>query len=326
MRIQQERQLNPVSDEVLALLAVVRPILSGLLYSLKSDVAKQAGGRENLSLEILSRLYAAGDGDVGICFEYAVHDALVRKDPMVADRMETALKLCKVPGADARSILFGAEKSGALQLIDTAHEALTEDSQLLYGTAGRPVKLKKQIATLAAAFKHPRTRLALPYSISGLWKADLFVGRDTDKWVATTIKTNPSALQGDKGLRIGIVPTRQGSKDKVRIDDTKNLVICPLLYDANFMELFYAGWGIVQQVFSARGDLPKEPDLPIPAHRQVARELASRKRFPVKDVINALRPISQPGLLETQDKTVDLENLKGEAQTDMVLAPISRTL
>jgi hypothetical protein len=38
MQIRQERQLNAVADEVLALTAVVRPILMGVLYALKDDV------------------------------------------------------------------------------------------------------------------------------------------------------------------------------------------------------------------------------------------------------------------------------------------------
>ena len=46
MQIRQERQLNPVSDEVLALTAVVRPILMGVLYALKEDIVREAGGRE----------------------------------------------------------------------------------------------------------------------------------------------------------------------------------------------------------------------------------------------------------------------------------------
>jgi hypothetical protein len=47
MQIRQERQLNAVADEVLALTAVVRPILMGVLYALKDDVVQQAGGRDN---------------------------------------------------------------------------------------------------------------------------------------------------------------------------------------------------------------------------------------------------------------------------------------
>jgi len=51
MRIQQERQLHPVADEVLALTAVVRPILTGVLYALKADVVAEAGGYEGVKLK-----------------------------------------------------------------------------------------------------------------------------------------------------------------------------------------------------------------------------------------------------------------------------------
>ena len=73
MHVREQKQLNPVQDEVLALTAVVRPILAGTLYALKADIVQEAGGYENLKLKMLPRLYRAGDGDCGICFEYAVH-------------------------------------------------------------------------------------------------------------------------------------------------------------------------------------------------------------------------------------------------------------
>jgi hypothetical protein len=69
MRIQKQKQLNPISDEVLALTAVVRPILSGTLYALRSDVVSEVGGYDNVKLMMLPRLYRRGDGDCGICFE-----------------------------------------------------------------------------------------------------------------------------------------------------------------------------------------------------------------------------------------------------------------
>jgi hypothetical protein len=168
MQIRQERQLNGVADEVLALTAVVRPILMGVLYALKEEVAQRAGGRENLTLGLLARLYRAGDGDCGICFEYAVHEAMNRRDPRVVERINDAIKLCRINGDDPRSILFGLEKSGSLQLIDSAAEMLTEDSRVLAGTVGQPRKLLKHINTLAGAFRNARTRLALPSSIRGL--------------------------------------------------------------------------------------------------------------------------------------------------------------
>ena len=332
MRIQQEKQLNPVSDEVLALVAVVRPILTGTLYALKHDIVAEVGKHADIALKLLARLYKPGDGDCGICFEYAVHEALHTHDDRVVERVADAIKLCRVTGNDTTSILFGAEKNGALRLIDTARAALTDDSTLLYGTAGRPAKLKRHLQSIALAAKRssPSANLWLPYSISGLWKADLFLGcTDSDRWVGTTVKNNPLALEGAKGLRIGIVPTKQGRSDKVRKDETKNLVICPLAHDGDFMQTFYEGWQIVQAFIASDAQVPREVALPRPAHREVARMLEDRRDFPVLDVIDALRIFAQPELLETADKEVGMEainNSREETITDTIVAPIARTI
>src|SRR5690242_21873369 len=100
---------------------------------------------------MLGRLRRPGDGDCGICFEYAVHDAMDRDDPAVVERVSAALDICRVPGSTYGSILFGAEKTGSQQLIDTASERLTEESSLLSGSRGRPVKLLNHLNSIAAA-------------------------------------------------------------------------------------------------------------------------------------------------------------------------------
>jgi hypothetical protein len=326
MRIREERQLNAVGDEVLALTAVVRPILTGILYALKADVVAEVGGYENVKLKMLPRLYRAGDGDCGICFEYAVHEAMNRGDGRVLERIKDAAELCNLPGSDLKSILFGLEKSGSQQLIDTAKEILTDDSRVRAGTKGQPAKLRRHLAAISGAFKNRQTRLALPYSIRGLWKADLFVGfSDSDRWVATTVKINPNQLAGAAGLRIGIVPSRQGTSDKVRHDETKNLVICPLHHDADFMQAFYEAWRIVQAFIAADADIPKEVSLPRPVDREVSRVLAERREFPVLEVVEAIEIFGQPELLETTEKSVGAETLKGATQTDLVVAPLSNS-
>jgi len=134
MEIRNEKQLNPVADEVSAITAVVCPILSGILLSLKADVVAEVGGREQVKLKMLPRLRRPGDGDTGICFEYAAHDAVRRQEPPVVERVYDALAHCNVPGQEVASILFGAEKQGSQQLIDTAGASLTEDSRLLSAT------------------------------------------------------------------------------------------------------------------------------------------------------------------------------------------------
>jgi hypothetical protein len=313
-----------VADEVSALTAVVRPILEGTLYALKGDVVKEVGGHANVKLSMLARLYRPGDGDCGLCFEWAVHDGMNRRDPLLVDRIADALKRhCSIPGRESASILFGAEKTGALNLIDTARDRLTDDSRVLVGDVGQPPKLKKYINTLAAAFRRPAVRLGLPYSISGLWKADLFVGHtDADRWIGTSVKINARDLEPARGLRLGIVPSRAGQSDRITRDESKNMVICPVPHDGSFMEVFYQGWQIVQQFIAADAKMPKEVALPRPADRQVARYLEDRRDFPVLDVVEALLPLSQPELLETKTRDVGVVASRSEeTRVNAIIAP-----
>lgn len=328
LQLRLENQQNPVADEVEALIAVVRPILEGTLYSLKQDVVKELGAYQQLKLKMLARLYKRGDGDCGICFEYAVHDALRRGEGSVSERVEDALTRCNIPGSKLASILFGAEKGGKIDLIETAKELLTPDSRLRYGSKGQPAKLMKHIDAAAAAFRKPSARKALPYSISGLWKADLFVGHtDEDRWVGTTVKINRTALESARGLRIGIVPAHQGRSDRVVKDVQKNLVICPLPYDGAFMELFYRGWIVVQQFIDADAQLPKEVYLPGSADRFVAQCLAERREFPVVDVIEALNPLAQPELLETTTRSAEVfERRSGAPDIGAAITPLAKLI
>lgn len=325
MRVRQQRQTSPVSDEVLALTSIVRPILAGVLHSLKAQVIADAGGIENIKLRMLPRLRREGDGDCGICFEYAVHEAIAQRDPRVLERVQDATRLCNLDGAEPHSILFGLEKSGAQQLIGTAKQVLTDESRVLSGVPGQPAKLRRYLNQLAAAFRRPETRLALPHSINGLWKADLFFGfTDIDRWVGTSVKINSNALEEAAGLRIGVVPVRQGGTDRVRKHESKNLVICPLHHDGDFMQAFYEAWRIVQAFLVEDAQVPREAALPRPVDREVARILAERRDFPVLDVLEAIKPFGQPELLHTDEAETDLFTLAGEARTDVIVAPISR--
>lgn len=326
--VRSETQQNAVASEVAALIAVVRPILEGLLHSLKQDVTNEIGGLAGMKLKMLPRAYRAGDGDCGICFEYAVHDAITRQDADVLQRIEDALKQCRVPGTEYQSILFGAEKKGASQLIATAGNLLTDDSRLLTGKRSQPPKLKGYLNTLAAAFRRPTTRLSLPTSINGLWKADLFLGtQDGDRYVGTTVKINHSQLEAANGLRVGIVPASQGGSDRIRKDEKRNLIVCPLPYDQSFMEIFFSAWGIVQQFIHADAEMPKDVSLPIPAHRQVCRELVSRRDFPILDVIDALQPLAQPELLTTEKSEQSQTVLgSGGVLLDGLISPLPRRI
>lgn len=326
INISQYIQQSIVASEVEALVSVVSPILKGTLLSLNRGVVEEMGGLENIKLSMLARLYRPGDGDCGICFEYAIHDAIINNEPSVLERIDSALtSFCKINNGDPTSILFGAEKSGAIQLIESVTEHLTDESVLLTGDRGQPIKLKKHINGVLGAFRKKEEREKLPQSINGLWKADLFVGRTLpDKWVGTTVKINPMHLEAAKGLRLAIVPSKQGKGDKIFKNELKNLIICPIPYDQAFMEIFYQGWMIVKQFLNADSKLPKEALLPRGADRQVCRFLEERRQYPVVDVIEALEAIAQKGLLAIENKDVNMTIEKAETvHIKSIFAPIS---
>lgn len=324
INIQVEQQQGHVADEVSALIAVIRPILQGLLFAIKNDVVNETGGIHNLKLFMLPRVYRPGSGDCGICFEYAVHDAIQRKDPMIIERVHDSLtRFCRVPGNDTASILFGAEKTGALQIIGNASYLLTDDSRILTGAQAQPPKLKQYIQDLTYAFYRQTYRDQLPSSISGLWKADLFLGnRDSDRWVGTTVKINKSQLEGAQGLRIGIVPSISGKGDQIVFDSIRNLVVCPLPYDGSFMEIFYSAWQIIQSFIHSDAKVPKPEYLPVGAHRIVAQRLEERRELTVLEAIDSLTPIAQPGLLITNSRQVSIDSSSSQKESiKNVIAP-----
>jgi hypothetical protein len=236
--------------------------------------------------------------------------------------------------------LARAENARQVQVIQARAEKeaaqLHADAIAIIGKAAQEYpeyRTQEFIGAFAEALREGKIQqlmYVLPWSISGLWKADLFVGyTDTDRWVATTVKINPAQLEGAQGLRIGIVPARGGGDDLIRRDDTRNLVICPLPHDQSFMEVFYQGWGVVRQFIAADAIVPKEVNLPRQADRQVARYLQERREFAVLEVIDALQPLSQPELLQTEQQNPTLVSRREsnpEIETGAVVAPIARTI
>lgn len=256
-----------------------------------------------------------------------VHNAIIDKNDEILSRIDHALNnFCKIKQGEPTSILFGAEKNGTLQLIDSVMEHLTDNSYLLPGTKGKPIKLKRHIQGVVNAFRKKSEREKLPNSINGLWKADLFVGKTApDKWVGTTVKINPSQLEAANGLRLAIVPTKQGKSDRIYKHETKNLIVCPVPYDQSFMEIFYEGWGIVREFIKAHAEMPKEINLSNSLDRLVCKELVSRANFPILDVIEVLKGMGQPHLLniETGEAKLDITTTISDTKLNKLVAPIS---
>jgi hypothetical protein len=112
LEIREGRQSNPVADEVGALVAVTRPVIAGVLQSISEEVVNTIGERGRLPLRMLGRLRKRGDGDCGIAFEYAVHDAVISAEPVVVEGVADALNKCRIVRGNPASIRFAIENRG----------------------------------------------------------------------------------------------------------------------------------------------------------------------------------------------------------------------
>ncbi|WP_426735984.1 hypothetical protein [Myxococcus faecalis] len=317
---------------------MVIPVLEATLHSLARDRIARLGGLERISLRDLAREFREGSGDAGICFEYSVHQAIANQNSLIWPLASEVLEdFCSISqGAD--SILFGPEKDGVIPILENVENALTDESRVYVGNRGQPPKLKRYIPKIIKAFRRKDEKNKLPRSISGLWKADLFMGNaQSERWVGTTVKINASDLKGAQGLRIGIYP-KQNARDSPRMDGDLNLVRLPLPYDSAFMEVFYKSFFLVRAFLNADAEVPKPVDLPDSEDRLITSELQARRDFPLVEVLHVLKRMAQPDLLETGAVeqvavTAQLSEAKGLqtefseiTQSDYVsLTPMSRT-
>lgn len=299
MKILSSVQTAEISDPVRSKIAMVIPVLEATLHSLPLDRTARLGGVEKISLHDLAREFRDGSGDAGICFEYAVHDAIANGNQLIQPLASEVLEdLCRIR-AEAESLLFGPEKDGRIPIHESVDNALTEDAVVYVGNAGRPPKLKRYIPKIISAFRRNEARNKLPRSISGLWKADLFLGNSyAEQWVGTTVKINADALEGARGLRIGIYP-QKNKQDRPRKDDGLNLIRLPLPYDGAFMELYYKSFFLTRAFIKADAKIPSPIALPDSEDRFVTSELEKRRDYPLVEVLEVLRGMAQPDLVET---------------------------
>lgn len=301
MRFLLSEQLNETSDPVRSKFAMAVPVIEATLFALNTARVARLGGLTKWTLADLAREYREGSGDAGICFEYAVHDAIARHDPLIWPLASEVLdRFCGISNG-SESLLFGPEKDGRIPVLESVENALTDDSQLFVGNRGRPPKLKRHLATIVEAFRKPDDRHGLPRSMRGIWKADLFLGNHAvDNWVGTTVKINRLMLEGAPGLRIGVYP-KAHARDDPRKDDALNLVRLPLPYDNDFMELFYKAFNLVRAFLDADAQVPPEVRLPDSEDRYICSELQARRLFPILEVVDAIREMSQRDLLKSED-------------------------
>ena len=328
MRIDQQVQQNPVADETAALTAMTRPILVAIAQSVARERLDSIGlTYSTIPLLNLKGLWEVGDGDLGNAFEFVVHHAVINGDPVVAERIVDALKLCRINAEDPGSIFFAVEKRKAKQLIDTRLDLITPDSVSMSGRAGRPMKLMPYMNQLAAAFYRETAALNLPQSAKGLWKADLFLGSlNEDRWVGTSVKSNPRdiTVRSMAGLRIAILPSSFSPTDAVRIDEQRQIVMCPLPYDGSFVASFYQAWHLMQTLVAYNFGVVPDHLLTTAPERHIAELYKQHREHTIEQVLEATSYLAQPHLLDETTQTAISLAFQSDvtSETSGIVAPV----
>jgi len=300
VQLQIDFQIGPVADETRSKFAICSAIIKGFLFSLKRERVNRLGGYEKVTLwDIARETRTESDGDCGVCLEYALHDSIAQRNQQIWPIVSQVLNdHCKIKDG-AHSILFGAEKSGYINYINSNAHYINPQTRILHGTPGKPVYLERYMDVITKSVSSAPSREKLPQSIKGLWRADLFVGSpNTNQWVGTTLKINRDALVGDVGLRIGMYPEKRRG-EAVEYNDKLNLIMCPLPYDGHFMESYYKSYNILRAIIHSDCNMPSAVFLPDSGDRYIASELIARKNFPAIDISEALFVMGQPGLINS---------------------------
>jgi hypothetical protein len=111
VKVLQSIQLERVADPVRSKFAMVVPVLEATLYSVQMDRIARLGGYEEWTLADLAREYREGHGDAGICFEFAIHEAIASNNPFIAPLAGEVLNdFCSIRG-EADSIILDPRRT-----------------------------------------------------------------------------------------------------------------------------------------------------------------------------------------------------------------------
>ncbi len=208
-------QKQPVDERGRAMYAIARSIIRAQLDQLtQEDLEDLDRDRVDVTLRQLAKL-ARLDRDKGMRgdgFEWAVHEAVLGKEPTVVEPVsEAMLKASKKFAAMTAptSLLFGYERAKYLGFLDAIVENADAEAVLLPDGQGRPFYFDGPWMKLAAKGKSSEPNLRP--RIRRVWKTDLFLSDEVrHRHVAATIKSSWRLLEDGPGLRLGIVPRGEG--------------------------------------------------------------------------------------------------------------------
>jgi hypothetical protein len=229
-----------------------------------------------------------GDG-----FEWAVHEAVLGKEPSVNKLLGEAMRRASkyVKDAEPRSLLFGQERAKYLGFLDAVVDEAGTDAFLLPQGTGAPFRFGPWVSVAARGYTAEHL---LNNRIKEIWKTDLFLSAEGDpRYFAATVKSNYAHLEGGRGLRIGIVPesTHSQNTSGVRYSQKHGLWLVTLADPNGFMGLFNDAYLAVAWAISTLGKQPLPPYFAKPsAKAQKIQEQIEKypdaKALEIEDALN----------------------------------------
>jgi hypothetical protein len=305
-------QKEEIGEYKRALFAVTRSIVRALYDQIGSeDLTDLNTAREDITFRQLAKL-ARLDRDKGMFgdgFEWAVHEAIVGQEPTVIEPIEAALRRASPAFKSAgtpTSLMFGYERAKYLGFLDATLTEAGDSALLLPDGQGRPFKFANWVPVAAGGWQaEPR----LPERISKVWKTDLFVGsEDSDRFIATTIKSNHEQLEGGAGLRVAVVPQAPRLQPGVR--RMNDLWVAVLPDPQGFMGLYNDAYRAVGRAVDKLGRHTRERyfEKPSATALEISQRLSERfATAKVTDIEDALNEDAQTDLVGIETKLLSVE-------------------
>lgn len=305
------QQDAPVDEYGRALYAVARSVTRALLDSLSNDDLTDLNCEiGDVTMRQLAKVVRIerDKGMKGDGFEWAVHEAILGKEPLVLEPIADAIRKASrfVSGNAPTSLLFGYERAKYLGFLDAVVDGAGIDPFILPEGSGRPYRFGHWVAKAAQG---QSAEAELTERIKKIWKTDLFLSCEGDeKYFAATVKSNYRHLEGGRGLRIGIVPesTSKGHRPGVKYSDKHGLWVVTLPDPNGFTGLFNDAFNAVARAMCTLGkqNKPHYYATPSAKGRRVQEQLEQYPTAKVIEIEAALNDAAQQDLVATKNQLV----------------------
>lgn len=305
-------QNSPIDEYGRALYAVARSVLRALIDSLSNEDLRDLNTPlKDVNMRQLAKIarLERDKGMRGDGFEWAVHEAILGKEPTVINPIAHALKRVSkyVKDTEPTSLMFGQERAKYLGFLDAVVDEAGTDSYLLPQGKGKPFNFGPWVSIAAQGhLSEPQ----LNERIKKIWKTDLFLSAiDDPKYFAATIKSNINQLEGGQGLRIGIVPeSTQGFQPGVQYSFNHGLWLVTLSDPNGFMGLFNDAYHAVARAICTLGKQSQPPYFIKPSAKaqKIQEQLERYPDAKALEIEDALNEAAQQDLVNSIHKLVNV--------------------